>query len=158
MAWSGQAFLTTCNYAQVNTTTVFCCAISETLRGSEAAILVGGVQCISQLNSSYNIAAQYASGLATSESVSFSLKLSQFWHNQSPNHMLALVHIRPDDDISFCNFIKNTVPVDGLFYISGGYCILRKCVFKRNTGTFAVFNQAYGPGYLTIEELSLIHI
>lgn len=151
-AWSGQAFSTTCNYVSINASTVWCCPISQQFRGAEAIIMVGGVQNINQLNSSRNTATQYAAGLATSESVSFALKLSHFVHNESPNHIVALVHIRPDDDISNCNFIKNTVTSDGIFYVSGGYSIIRRCYFRKTSGNLTVFNNAYGPGLLTYEE------
>ena len=154
-AWSGQSYYSMCNVVKINTTSIVRCPISSKLRGSEAAIMIGGVQLVRQLNSSYNIPAQYAGGLATSESVSFQLTMSMFYHNESPNHVLALVHLRPDDDISFCNIVRNVVFSDGIVFISGGYVVLRKCVFRRNQGSLCAFNNAYGPGFLTIEECAI---
>ena len=154
-AWSGQSFYTMCNIVNVNSSTVFSCPPSANHRGSEAIILVGGVQNILQLNSSHNVAAQYAGGFATSESISFSFRRCMIYHDVSPNHILAFVHLRPDDDVSYCNIIRNKVYQEGIVYVSGGYAVMRRCVFKRNSGLLAVFNNAYGPGFLTIEECAI---
>ena len=153
--WSGQAFMSISHLFSCNESTVNYCPPSIGHSGSEAIIISGGIQNVRQLNTSHNIASSYASGLATSESVSFLLKYSMIYYNRSPNHILAFIHLRPDDDISFCNIIHNTVENDGLIFISGGYCVMRKCVFKKNSGTFSVFNNAYGPGFITIEECSV---
>ena len=154
-AWSGQSFYTMCNIVSVNSSTVYSCPPSANHRGSEAIILVGGVQNIQQLNSSHNVAAQYAGGFATSESISFSFKRCMIYHDVSPNHILAFVHLRPDDDISYCNFVRNKVYQEGIVYVSGGFSVIRRCVFKRNSGPIVVFNDAYGPGFLTIEECTV---
>ena len=154
-AWSGQSFYTMCNVANVNCSSIVRCPISSKIRGSEAAIMIGGVQNVRQLNSSHNIPAQYAGGLATSESTSFQLRMSMFYCNESPNHILALVHMRPDDDVSFCNIVRNIVSSDGTVFISGGYVVMRRCVFRRNQGNLAAFNDGYGPGFLAIEECGI---
>lgn len=153
--WSGQAFMVTSNVTNVTETTAISCPPSLGHRGSEVLILVGGAQHVTQLNSSHNIAFAYASGLATSESISFEMKRCMFYYNKSPNHILALIHMRPDDDISFCNIIHNTVDTDGLIFVSGGYCVFQKCVFKKNSGVISVFNSAYGPGFLALEECAI---
>ena len=153
--WSGQAFMSLTNVFSTNETTVNFCPPSLGHSGSESIILVGGVQSIQQLNTSHNLASSYASGLATSESVSFMFKRSVIYYNKSPNHIFAFIHLRPDDDVSYCNIIHNTVDNEGIIFISGGYCVLRKCVFKKNIGSLAVFNQAYGPGFLAIEECAI---
>ena len=154
-AWSGQSFYTMCNVAKINCSSIVRCPQSHKFRGSEAAIMISGVQNIMNLNSSHNIPTQYAGGFATSESVSFSLRMSMFYWNESPNHVLALVHLRPDDDISFCNIVRNSVTSDGIVFISGGYVVMRRCVFKRNQGNICAFNDGYGPGFLTIEECTI---
>ena len=154
-AWSGQSFYTMCNVAVINCSSIVKCPQSKKYRGSEAAIMIGGIQHIMNLNSSRNIPTQYAGGIATSESVSFSLRMSMFYWNESPNHILALVHLRPDDDVSLCNIVRNSVTSDGIVFISGGYVVMRRCVFKRNQGNLAAFNDGYGPGFLTIEECTI---
>lgn len=154
-AWTGQSFYSASNIVNITASTVFMCPPDAPHRGSEAIFIITGVQSIVQLNSSYNTAAQYAGGLATQESLSLVIRRCMFYHDISPNHVLALIHLRPDDDISCCNFVKNLVYNEGLLYLSGGYAVMRKCYFKKNDGVLAVFNSAYGPGYLTLEECSI---
>ena len=149
--YGGQAFYTETIMLDIVDTTVTRCAPSVKADGYETTICRGGIQNFARINSSQNIAVQYASGWLTAESTFNCIKFFTFFNNSSPNQILALTHIRPDDEISSVNMVKNTVTEDGLIYISGSFAILKKFVFYDNSGPLICFTLSAGPAYIILD-------
>ena len=144
---SGQSFYSESYQTLINLISINYCSYTSNFNAHETIFLLGGFQKIEYLNSSNNIAKSFSSGLATTESIYFNLKYSQFYNDSSYNHIFALIHIRPDDDILFNNIISNKVNTDGLIYLSGGFSIFFKCLFLNNEGLIITINNSYGKGY-----------
>ena len=149
--YAGQAFYTDTLQIVAEYVSVHKCAPSFSSDGFETIICRGGIQSVVNVNSTYNFASQYASGWLTAESTANQITYSTFFNNSSPNQIIALTHIRPDDEISYINLVKNTVTKDGLIYISGSFAILRNFVVCDNNGPLLCFTLSAGPAFIILD-------
>ena len=149
--YAGQAFYTDTLQINAEHVSVAKCAPSFASDGFETIICRGGIQNIQNINSTFNFASQYASGWLTAESTVNEITYSTFYNNSSPNQIIALTHIRPDDEISFINIVKNTVTKDGLIYISGSFAILKNFVICDNKGPMICFTLSAGPTFFILD-------
>ena len=120
--------------------------------GFELLIARQGIQTFSMINSTNNIATHYASGLLSGESKRFKLIYGNFVNNSSPNHILALTHIRPDDTLKYVNLIQNNVTEDSLIFLSGSCAVFRNFIVFGNTGTFVCHQPLYGYVYFVLKD------
>lgn len=149
--YSGQAFFASLKNIHISHSSVIRCSPDITSNGYESSILMGGVQKVYCFNSSNNIAKNYASGFLSAESTSIRLSKLNICNNSSPNQIIALTHVRPDDKISDLNIIENKKTKDGLIYMSGAFIIFNKASFFYNEGPFLCFTVACGPAFMIIE-------
>lgn len=138
--YSGQAAFGSSIETVYEKNSIYKCPGDELLDGYESFILLGGSQSVQDLNSSNIRSAMYACGLFTTESTLFSLVYSSFVNSSSKNHLLALSHIRPDDEITLVNFIDNEITSDGLFFLTGSYAVLDRCVWLNNKADVFCFS------------------
>ena len=151
VVYGGQAFYTETKLITVNSTEVDGCPPSLDAGGFETAVNRRGIQSFDNINSSNNVATQYASGWLTAESSIFGMKFASFINNSSPNQIIALTQVRPDDEIIHANVVRNSAK-DGLVYISGSFVILKDFVFVENNGPLICFTMSAGPAFVILDK------